>query len=335
MSQTRQWLRNLRQSRWLAVVAAAFIVGAALGRQFGLNVPLVAGPAAITANTVPLAAPLTASTSGGSGTLFGSSVMPHSGETYAQAVTRVDQQFGGTDIARVFYGGLPAAWPGKTGSSFAGPMIVSFKDSPANVLAGKDDAKLTSWFAGAPTDRTIFWSYFHEPEEEIAAGQFTAADYRAAWAHVDALADKAANPRLRSTLILMCYSLQTYSGRTWTDYYNPAHVDVLGWDCYNTKRDAGAYSTPSETYGLAAAASVNAGKPWGIAETGSYTSPVVGSDAAMAQWLHDDAVYLRSQGARFVSYFDSNPGEGAGWTQDWRIDNLSKSVAAWTYQVQQ
>lgn len=328
-------LRLLRQSRWLPVVAAAFLIGAALGRQFGpYHAPLVEAIPSVGADTLPLGAPLNDATTGSSGTQFGSSVMPRSGETYGDAVQRVNQQFGGMDVMRVFYGGLPAAWPGKAGG-FNGNLIVSFKDSPANILAGNDDTRLKSWFASAPRDRTIFWSYYHEPEDDIARGQFTAAQYRAAWDHVDALADQAGNPQLRSTLILMGFTLGKYSGRTWTDYYDAAHVDVLGWDCYNSKRDDGAYATPAETYGPAIAASKNAGKPWGIAETGSYTGPVVGSDAAMATWLQNDAEYLRSQGARFVSYFDSNPGEGPGWDQDWRIDGLSKSVAQWRYQVQQ
>ncbi len=56
----------------------------------------------------------------------------------------------------------------------------------------------------------IYWSYYHEPEDNIADGEFTLADYKAAWAPVVSLANAAHNPDLHSTLILMGYDLSPY-----------------------------------------------------------------------------------------------------------------------------
>ena len=102
-------------------------------------------------------------------TLFGSSIYQESGESFAAGLpaSRVDVRRLGVD--RVFYPGLPKAWPGTAGYS-GGPVVVSFKVSPQTVLTGAYDATLKSWFATAPRDRQIWWSYYHEPEDQIEAG---------------------------------------------------------------------------------------------------------------------------------------------------------------------
>ena len=74
-------------------------------------------------------------------------------------------------------------WPGSAGVS-GGPVAVSFKAAPKDVLSGRLDGQLSNWFATAPKDRPIYWSYFHEPENDVESGAFTTADYRAAWVHL-------------------------------------------------------------------------------------------------------------------------------------------------------
>lgn len=193
--------------------------------------------------------------------LFGSSVMPNPGESYPDALSRVDSQFGGIGALRVFYPGLGVpGWPTKAGSSWVRPQVVSFKLLPAAVLGKTYDLALLAFFR-AVTTPTIY-SYWHEPEDNVAAGEFTAPNYRAAWEHITALQAQAANPKVRSALILMGYSLTKGSGRNWRDYYAPS-VDVLGWDCYNTLRDRGAYQTPAEMFGPAKAASEAGGEAVG------------------------------------------------------------------------
>ena len=73
--------------------------------------------------------------------------------------------------------------------------------------------------AKAPTDARTWWSFWHEPEDNIEGGNFTAAQYRTAWRHVADLADAAHNQQLRATLILMCWSAEKGSHRDWRDYY--------------------------------------------------------------------------------------------------------------------
>jgi hypothetical protein len=189
-----------------------------------------------------------------------------------------------------------------------GPTVVSFKALPKDVLSGSLDGQLSSWFAGAPKDRPIFWTYFHEPEDDIARGSYTAADYRAAWQHLRALSLKANNPQLRSALILMNWSLFPQSGRNWKDYYPGAStIDVLGWDAYNLGGPKGRYDDAATVMGAVVAASKAAGKPWGIAELGSILISGDGG-SGRAAWLKQMASYAQANGARWVTYFDAPVG---------------------------
>jgi len=227
------------------------------------------------------------------------------GETYQEALARIDGYYNGLEVVRIFYPGLPQAWPGKLDTG-GRPMIVSFKAPPADVIAGRHDAALGTWFRTAPRDRVVWWTYFHEPENDIEAGSFTAAQFRQAWQRLAGLADAAGNPDLRATLILMGWTLEPGSGRNWRDYYaGPQHVDVLGWDLYNLSWRNGNYRPPADNFQRVVAVSQAEGLPFGIAETGT---PILGSDdgTGRADWLRGSVDYLTAAGAQFVAYFDLN-----------------------------
>ena len=170
-----------------------------------------------------------------SGVLFGSPVSTNVGESFAQAIAREDKPYGTLPISRVFYSGPVQQWPGKAGAS-GRPDVVSFKYAPCQVVLGTYDAALTQFVAGAPTGYDVWWSYIREPEDNIAKGEFTSVDYKAAWAHISALAAAAAptHPLVHSTLILMCYTMNPASGRDWHNYYvDAATQSMLAFDCYN------------------------------------------------------------------------------------------------------
>jgi hypothetical protein len=244
--------------------------------------------------------------------------MPYGGETKAEAMAR-DQQQLAPQVIRVYDTGAPS-WPTATGSL---PLVLSFKLPPTQVLNGNYDAQLSAFFAATP--QLTYWSYWHEPEDDIARGTFTAADYRAAWAHIAGLA-KASGKPLRATLILMGYSLKPGSGRTWTDYYpGPDVIDVLGWDTYAWHGN----DTGDSVYGPAMDASRLAGKPWAIAETGvgsvQYPNP-----AERQAKLTEMARYLATapQRPEFVTYFDSDP-DAPNIAYGWNISQDPAAAAAW------
>jgi hypothetical protein len=241
------------------------------------------------------------------GTLFGTSLWTGDGSNAAQALARETTAFGRPDVVRTYYQGMPAAWPGSAGVS-GGPVVVSFKAQPKDVASGRLDGQFANWFNTAPKDRPIFWSYFHEPENDVESGSFTTADYRAAWVHLAGLADRANNPQLRSNLILMCWTLQTGSHRNWQDYFAGASViDTIGWDCYNKSYSKGSYGDPASMLGKAVATSNGAGVNWAVAELGSKLA-TGDNGTGRAAWLTAIGKYARSNGAAYITYFDSTVG---------------------------
>ena len=255
-------------------------------------------------------------------TLCGISLDLDEGETFQQALERLDAKYGGLGTVRLFYPGVPPAWPGNPDLG-GRPPIISFKLAPRDVLSGRHDAAMITWFATAPRDRDVYWVYYHEPEDNIAKGEFTAAEYRAAWRHLRALADRANNPRLYATLVLMSWSLDPESKRDWRDYYPGRDViQVLGWDAYNLRWKEGVYESPETMYARVLAVSRQERLPFGVAETGSF---LVRGDKGdkRAAWLRATVAYLKKYKALWVAYFDLD------WeTGDYRLLD-DPSVQAW------
>jgi hypothetical protein len=234
-------------------------------------------------------------------------------------LTRDTAQFGRLGIVRVYYTGLPKANAWTTGLPAANKsaVIVSFNADPGAILSGADNAVLSHFFDTAPRGHTIYYSLNHEPEEHIATGQYTAAAYRAAWAHVVALANAANNPYLRSTLILMAYDLRPASHRDWHDYLpGGGIISTLAWDAYPP--GARQLTPPAQFLAPAIAASKSAGLPFGFAEFG------VTDHSNRPEWLTEVGNYLMKSGALFGSLFDSTP----PGRPDLTITD-SASIAAW------
>jgi hypothetical protein len=255
-------------------------------------------------------------------TLFGTSV------SSVDALDQATAKYGHMPIVRVYYPGLPGANAWTTGLPAAAhsDVVVSFKAQPDAILSGSDDAALRHFFDTAPTGHTIYYSYYHEPEDNIAAGQFSATAYKEAWAHIVALADSAHNPSLKSTLILMAWDLSPHSGRNWKNYLpGGGIITTLGWDAY----PAGSVGDknpqlqpPSAFMGQAVAASRSAGLPFGFAEFGLATA------SGRPGWLSQVAAYISASGAVFGTYFDSSR-----WISMHLTDPASISV--WRQVVQQ
>src|SRR3954454_4980845 len=250
---------------------------------------------------------------------WGSSVMAYGGESYAQAFTRVGNQLK-PDIVRVFNPGAPS-WPTtKTGNS---PLVISFQLPPQEVVNGTHDAKLRAFFAATP--RPTYWTYKHEPEDDMERGAFTSAQYKAAWRHIAKIADASGKP-LRATLILMGWTAKPQSGRNFADFYPGADViDVLAWDCYAW----GPNDTPAGVYGAARSVSQQAGKPWAVAETG-VGSKYFTNQADRRAKLTEMSRWLANSNPRpeFVTYFDSDP-DAPRIEHGWNISSTPGAAAAW------
>jgi hypothetical protein len=236
-------------------------------------------------------------------------------------LARDTAEFGHLPIYRVYYTGLPKsnAWTTGLPAANHSAVIVSFKALPSAILSGTDDAVLKHFFDTAPTGHPIYYVYFHEPEDNITHGEFTAAAYRAAWAHVAALAKAAHNPDLHSTLTLMAYDLRPASHRNWRDYMPAAGViSTLAWDAYPP--NARQLTPPAQFMAPEIAVSKAAGLPFGFAEFG------VTNMSGRPAWLTEVGKYLMKSGALFGSLFDSPP-PGSPSLQLTLTD--SASIAAW------
>jgi hypothetical protein len=232
-------------------------------------------------------------------TLLGSNVSGVSGLTTATA------QFGHMPVIRAYYKGIPGASQWSTGvlGRNASAVVVSFRPPPAEILSGADDAALAHFFGAAPTGHPIYYSYYHEPEAPIKEGQFTFAQYKAAWVHIVAIADKAHNPDLHSTLILQHQDADPGDQYNFRNYLPPGGIiSTLGWDAYPVGTSDGhpQPTPPAQFMGPAVAASKSLGLPFGFAEF------ALGTQTDRPQWLAEVANYIQSSGALFGTLFDAS-----------------------------
>jgi hypothetical protein len=258
-------------------------------------------------------------------TICGATFQVNSGQSYLSGLAAEQGRVGTLKSARVFNTGGPQSWPGNAGS-LNRTVIVSFKYLPSQILSGSEDSTLRSWFNNAPRNEDVYWSYYHEPEDQIADGTFSASDYKAAWRHLAALADQANNSHLHATLILMSWSLMSQSGRNWKDYYPGDDViDVLGWDVYNLGNEKGTYTSAASLLNPVVAASKSVGKPWGVAEMGAKLASG-DSGSTRAAWITSMVSMMRSNHALWAEYFDLDKSNAGRY--DWRLRD-SASENAW------
>ncbi len=231
-------------------------------------------------------------------------------------------EFGHLPVIRVYYAAVPSPQEWSTGvlAISHSSVVLSFNPAPATILSGADDGALRRFFDAAPTGHAIYYSYYAEPESFIRKGQFTLAQFKAAFTHIVAIADGAHNPYLHSTLIL-----QGQDGRPHDEYnfrdYLPAGgvISTLGWDAYpnGTVEHQTPYQTaPDQFMGPDIAASRSVGLPFGFAEF------ALGTSAGQPQWLTEVANYLQSNGALFGTLFNAS-----GFP--WMVLHDSASIQAW------
>ena len=234
---------------------------------------------------------------------------------------RVAGYLGKPDVYRMFYPGSPGTNFVGSNADFGPPVVVSFKFRPQEVVTGQHDATLRAWFNSIPADRQVWWSYFHEPENDIEAGAYTTAQYRAAWDHILKLAPE--RDTLVPTLILMRYTLSIPTKRTVSWYVSEglkaAPRGVLCWDSYLTGN-----LTMKQVVDDPAAVSRSFGLDFAIGET-SAKDP-----AKVTQFVKDLIPRCRAKDAKFVTWFESNK-SGLGVNEaDWRMRPHDGAVSTWS-----
>jgi hypothetical protein len=223
------------------------------------------------------------------------------------------------EAIRFFEPFIRDTWSGHLGN-IRRPVSVSFTAHPRHVLSGAYDGTLRRWFRDAPNKVPVWWTYWHEPEDDIANGEISAKRYRKAWRHINSIARRAGTANLHPTLVLMAWTAREQSGRSVRTYYPGDFIDVMSWDGYNPV-DNHRYAPPKDIFGAAAARSKRLGNRFAISELGSLVVP--GDDGSRrASWLVNVARFAASKDAAFVTYWDAKiPGE------DFQLRDLPSRLA--------
>ena len=214
--------------------------------------------------------------------------------------------------ARVFMYTPPATWAkSSTLNSLPGnaTVVLSFQ--------GGTPTQIQSFLASRPTGTTCYATYYHEPEDNFTTPAQIAA-YHASW---DAYAPAIRAAGCIPTMILMKWSLNPKSGRNWLNYYYPDDMDVIAFDAYNTALNRGYYSDPTKYLAPILAASAQVGKPWGLAEVGSFS---LDDPSLRAQWAHGVATTSSTDGALFSVWWDHPSFDGK---KDFSLD--AATASAW------
>ena len=217
----------------------------------------------------------------------------------------------------------------------------SFHLPPAEVAAGLHDAALNTFISSTPTNITL--TNWHEPEQEIASGAFTASAFRKAQAHLNALVD-AQNlidgGTRRVSVVLMCSTFTGYVGRNAEDYWptvakgDGGSVDLISTDAYakpHATNTAGVppgytdginWKSPSVVLKPTLVFAKQHSTDWAVSELGyleDVHDPMRKADALRAAVAYAKAgratpTTAAYRPALWISYWDS-----AGTRADWRL----------------
>lgn len=246
-------------------------------------------------------------------TAFGWSNDANTGETNAAALARRDSTLGKGAVIRLY---SPPRKGTKCFKVSDRSVMHSFKDALTDAEAIAYFTDVNTWLNANP-DLDWYWTYYHEPEDNIAAANtkdpLTKASFLANWRRLRAIQKKYA-PRASATLILMGWSLDPRSKRNWRDYYPGDDViDVLGWDTYSLD----ATRDPAEVFGRCVDVGDSLGKPTVFGEWGAPNG-----DLARPHFITTAGAYFIQRHVEAACYWDSQTKE-----HDYRlIDSASQAA---------
>jgi hypothetical protein len=222
------------------------------------------------------------------------------------------------------------------------PEDYSINIAPGRLASGAYDARLTAFLATTPKNLII--TNLHEPEQRIANGAFTAAQFRASIIRLATLVH-AQNARdggsRRVSIILMAGTITGFKGRHPMDYWpgrdanGKNYVDLLSIDTYSAPHatntagvpvgytDGQKWQSAADLLDPSIAFANRIGSPWLISELGFLED--VHDPMRRAHALVEFVNYARQHGAVAVEYWDS-----VGRRANWQLRNGNGAAArAW------
>ena len=233
----------------------------------------------------------------------------------------------------------------------------SFQIPPAQLITGSWDERLRTFLASTP--RNVVLTNHHEPEQEIDAGQFTFAQFRAAQARLNRLVDEQ-NARDGGTrkvsVILMISTFTGFEGRNAENYWPTAAkgdggtVDLISADVYAAPHGTGTTVPMGYTTGTNWKTAATLVRPvlsfaqshrtdWAISELGILED--VNNANRRAQLMRDVVAYARAgrlsatsvyRPALWVSYWNSRGGR-ADWGLRFQHPVPSESTGSLAFQT--
>jgi|tagenome__1003787_1003787.scaffolds.fasta_scaffold20819821_2 hypothetical protein len=285
--------------------------------------------------------------------LLGVLITPSAASASATSTTKIgawskdwiwfDANVGPVDVYRGYDGGFHYPTWQQVPRAFAHPGGMndySFQLPPADVAAGLDDTALMTFIGSTP--KNIVLTNFHEPEQEIAAGQFTFAQFRASIAHLNALVDAqnlADGGTRRVSVILMVSTFTGFMGRNPVNYWpttaaDGGTADLISADVYAAPHATGTAGVPlgytdgvswkdpaKLMYPVVTFAKANS-TDWAVSELGyledvnnaQHKSQALQAAVAAAVAGKPSAKALKYRSALWISYWDSKGGRA-----DWEL----------------
>jgi hypothetical protein len=217
----------------------------------------------------------------------------------------------------------------------------SFQLPPGDLASGVADARLKTFLASTPTD--IILTNYHEPENEIADGLFSAKQFRASISHLSTLV-RAQNARdggsRRVSVVLMYDTVYGFKGRNPLDYWpgrdasGVNYADLISFDTYGLPHkthtpgvpagftDGLKWQTAGQLLDPSIAFAKKIGSPWMVSEFGFLED--VNQPMRKANAVTDFVNYARLHGAVAVEYWDS-----FGSRADWQLRYRANASQAW------
>jgi len=198
----------------------------------------------------------------------------------------------------------------------------------ADIAAGHQDAAIDAEARRlASLGRPILVSFSHEPEMQFAT-KGTAADFKAAFAHVVRRARNAGATNVRWVWTVMGLSDPVWLQRYQQMWPGDAYVDWIAWDPYNFASCGGkpwkSFADIVHPFYAWLTANGHANKPYMLAEFGTIEK--AGDPSAKPDWLGGVTAAMRSlPNLKALVYFDL-PAPPASC--DWRSDTSPASRTA-------
>lgn len=237
-------------------------------------------------------------------------------------------------VDHTFANPIPTTWASQPASRDAargmksalnvkfGNQLVPLSNGDAAAIA-KITTFVTSVKNGLPSGKTLWLTFEHEPEDSIANGDFTAAQWRKAVANaMKATIDARGGADIRPTFTLMSYTWVKASGRNPKDYDLTAELAAAGVPLTDVVFAPDGYSPtpatrhPADVFGPP----FTDAKAWGFTRFGIFETACKSKDpadnAAAPAWVDDLAKLADQWKLELVLWFASGVGQNAapeGW----------------------